>query len=376
MKKYAIILGLLLVMNIMGQSVMIEYFYQVGCEECEKVTAFILPRLAEEYPGKYQLYHYDIGITENYLKLVELQEQLQVTTNDPVCMIINGHIYLGGFQNIERQLFSLLSSLSESPHKDRTVSTNSRVLERRAESFTIGTIIIAGLIDGFNPCVFATLVFFLSLLAVSKISGRKLLLVGSFYCLACFLSYLALGFGLFRFIKLLSGFNYVQYCIEYVLIFLLVLFAFLSFRDAWRFKRSGRSDQVTLQLPIKIKKQIHTVMKRGLKYRFLLPGAFLIGMMVTVFESVCTGQVYVPTLVLMSKEFGIGSRWFFFLLLYNFMFILPLLLLFGAAWKGTTTSIFIKWSKTNVVGGKIALGCFFVCMAILMIWLVSQGGRG
>lgn len=163
---------------------------------------------------------------------------------------------------------------------------------------------------------------------------------------------------MFRFIKLLSGFNYVQYCIEYVLIFLLVLFAFLSFRDAWRFKRSGRSDQVTLQLPIKIKKQIHTVMERGLKYRFLLPGAFLIGMMVTVFESVCTGQVYVPTLVLMSKEFGIGSRWFFFLLLYNFMFILPLLLLFGAAWKGTTTSIFIKWSKTNVVGGKIALGCF------------------
>lgn len=186
MKKYAIIWGLLLAMNIMAQSVMIEYFYQVGCEECEKVTAFILPRLAEEYPGKYQLYHYDIGITENYLKLVELQEQLQVTTNDPVCMIINGHIYLGGFQNIERQLFSQLSSLSESPHKDRTVSTNSRVLERRAESFTIGTIIIAGLIDGFNPCVFATLVFFLVYLQFQKFLDENYFWSGVFIALRAF----------------------------------------------------------------------------------------------------------------------------------------------------------------------------------------------
>ena len=69
---------------------------------------------------------------------------------------------------------------------------------------------------------------------------RKLLLVGSIYCLACFLSYLALGFGLFRFLKLLSGFRYVQSGIEYFLILLLLVFAFLSFRDAWRFRRTGR----------------------------------------------------------------------------------------------------------------------------------------
>ena len=92
------------------------------------------------------------------------------------------------------------------------------------------------------------------------------------------------------------------------------------------------------------------------------------------FESICTGQVYVPTLVLMSKEFGLGSRWFGFLLLYNLMFILPLLVLFLAAWKGTTTPILLRWSKMNVIGGKIALGCFFIGMALLMIWLNNPGG--
>ena len=83
-------------------------------------------------------------------------------------------------------------------------------------------------------------------------------------------------------------------------------------------------------------------MRCGLKYRFLLPGAFMIGVIVTVFENICTGQVYVLTLVLMSKEFGFGSRWFGFLLLYNLMFILPLLVLLLAALRGTTTSIFLR----------------------------------
>ena len=373
MKKNSIVFLIVFALNVMGGQVMIEYFYQVGCDECEKVDAFVLPRLSEEYSGKYQLRRYDIGVPENYIKLVELQEKLRIDTNDPVCMILDRRIYLGGFPAIENQLFSLLASMPDTAPPE-SEQTEADALERRAESFTVGAILVAGLVDGINPCVFATLVFFLSLLAVSKISGRKLLLVGSIYCLACFLSYLALGFGLFRFLKLLSGFRYVQSGIEYFLILLLLVFAFLSFRDAWRFRRTGRPEQVTLQLPEKIKMRIHSTMRRGLKYRFLLPGAFMIGVIVTVFESICTGQVYVPTLVLMSKDFGLGSRWFGFLLLYNLMFILPLLVLFLAAWKGTTTPILLRWSKMNVIGGKIALGSFFIGMALLMIWLNNPGG--
>ena len=85
--------------------------------------------------------------------------------------------------------------------------------------------------------------------------------------------------------------------IEIVLIALLLLFALLSFRDAWRFRRSGKSSSVTLQLPEKVKNRIHAVMWSGLKFRYLLPGAFTVGVLVTVLESVCTGQVYLPTLV-------------------------------------------------------------------------------
>lgn len=367
-KKAAVLLFLSLTCRGTGAPVPIEYFFQAGCEECSKVNAFILPRLEEQYAGKYELMRYDIGVPENYLKLVAYQERLHIEDNAPVCMIVNHTRYLGGYRTIEQNLFSELAAaktVSRAPAK----AASSDLLRKRAEAFTIGAIVAAGLIDGINPCVFATLVFFLSLLAVSGIKGRKLLLVGGTYCLACFLSYLALGFGLFQILKLFSGYQLLQSGLEIFMISLLLVFAFLSFRDARRFRRNGKAEQVTLQLPDKVKRKIHSVMRYGLQYRFLIPGAFVIGVLVTGLESICTGQVYVPTLVLMAKEAGPGSQWFGELLLYNFMFILPLLFLFAAAYRGVSTSIFLRWSKQNVFLGKLALGSFFLLLAGLMLAL-------
>lgn len=372
MKRIAILIALLAATVLTAQPVLIEYFFQAGCEECEKVNAFVLPRLEEQFRGRYELKRYDIGNPDHYLKLVSYQERFKADDNEPVSMVVNGRCYLGGFRSIDQKLLEILASVETekaAPEPEGDID----ILHRRADQFTAGAIIVAGLVDGINPCVFATLVFFMSLLAVSRITGAKLLLVGGTYCLACFLSYLALGFGLFRFLKLFSGYHLIQGGIELLLILILIVFSFLSFRDARRFRQSGKAEQVTLQLPGSVKRKIHDVMRRGLKYRFLIPGAFVIGVLVTALESVCTGQVYVPTLVLMVREAGTGGRWVWYLLLYNFMFILPLLFLFIAAWRGITTPMFLRWSKRNAVSGKITLGCFFLLMAGLMIFLNLRG---
>ena len=109
-------------------------------------------------------------------------------------------------------------------------------------------------------------------------------------------------------------------------------------------------------------------MKKGLNYHFLLPGVFGVGILVTAIESVCTGQVYIPTLVLLTKECGAGV-WLFYLLLYNLAFIIPLLIVFAIAWHGTKTLTFFNWSKRHLVYSKIALGLFFIFMAIIMLLL-------
>lgn len=357
--------------------VLVEYFFQAGCGECALIDAQVKPGLRERFDGFYELREYDVGVKENFLRLAAYQDRLGMTGNEPVCMVVNGAHPFNGYPQIAEGLLDQVDlSLAQGeefqpPPEAAPALANSDagddLLRRRAATFTLGAIVAAGLVDGINPCVFSTLVFFLSLLAVSGVSGRKLLLAGAVYCLACFLSYLALGFGLYHGLKLLAGYRALQAAINYGLAALLLVFAALSFLDAWRFHRTGDPGAVALQLPNRIKERIRRVMRAGLHYRRLLPAAFVIGILVTALESVCTGQVYVPTLALLAKAEGPASRWLGLLLLYNVMFILPLVLLFILAWRGLGTPRLLDWSRRQVVPAKILLGLLFLGLAAAML---------
>lgn len=376
--KLSFICGILLccIQGISAPQVLVEYFFQTDCTECHRVETFVIPRLEEEFPKKIKLCRYDIGETENYLRLAQYQDQFRNDNNESVCIVINRRIYLCGYDRIQNSLFNEIKQLLAQPTEnipDAVVVSRDEILRKRAEHLTLTAILLAGLIDGINPCVFTTLIFFLSLLAVSKVSGNRLLAVGFTYCLACFLSYLALGFGLFRFLKLFSGYQVLQNFLDSFLLVLLLLFAFLSFHDGWRFWRTQSSGSVVIQLPNSIKMRIHSFLRQGLQYRFLIPGIFCVGVLVTVLESICTGQVYLPTLVILSKEYGTSNRWFGYLLLYNVMFIVPLLILFGTTYFGISKSRMLQWSKIHIVIGKILLGFFFLLLALFLIWLKIRG---
>ena len=143
----------------------------------------------------------------------------------------------------------------------------------------------------------------------------------------------------------------------------------MSFRDAVRFRASGDSGDVTLQLPRRIKDRMHGIIRRNLGSPRLVTGAFAIGVAVTALESVCTGQVYLPTLVMLIEQRRSMASATGYLLLYNVLFILPLVVAFGLAYAGVSVEQFVKWSRRNVVPSKIALGLFFLAMAVLLVVL-------
>lgn len=355
-----------------NEKVLIEYFFQPGCPECDMVDEFIRPQLKEMYAGKYEIKEYDINKPENIPKLVSYQERFDIPddkADEPVSMVVNKQIFLNGYPEIEKKLLKRIGETLASKRDPAVESTSEKeysdsLIENRFSSFTLSAVIFAGFIDGINPCVFAALVFFISLLSVSKIRGRKLLIAGSVYCIACFISYLALGFGLFRFLKLFSGYKNIQLIINYTMAVVLLILATISFRDAWWFSKTGKASDIDLQLPDKLKGVVHNVMKKGLSYKHLVPGAFVIGVIVTAIESVCTGQVYVPTLIYLSRQGNIQA--FFYLIMYNLAFIVPLIIIFAMAYKGVSTPKLIEWSKKNVTPAKIIMGCFFIAMAILI----------
>ncbi len=369
MIKLLILLLLLMLHNAAAAPVVIEYFFQSGCGECQQVHELTLPLLQTRFPGQYELRQYNINCEENFLLLMERLDSLQIDANDAVCMIVGGKQYLGGFADIDSRLPDLIEQELQHPGAvpPPAAAAGRERLRHRAATFTVGTVAVAGLLDGFNPCVFSSLVFLMSLLTVSGIRRGRLLAVGGAYCLGCFITYIALGFGFFHTLKPLTGHMVLRDGINWLLTGVLILFAGLSFRDALRFHQTGRARNMVLQLPDRLRNRIHFIMRRGLKFRYLLPGSLGIAGLATLLESACTGQVYVPTLVLLARETGEGTHWIPLLLLYNIMFILPLVGLFLTLWRGTSLSVFLRWSRNNVVPTKISLGCFFLCMAVLLL---------
>jgi hypothetical protein len=224
-------------------------------------------------------------------------------------------------------------------------------------------------VDSINPCAIATLVFFISLLAVARVQGRVLLAAGTAFCVAAYVTYFVIGFGLLRAFYLFAGYRLLQQTINAAMVALVLAFAWLSFRDAWRYQRTRDPRVVVLQLPERLKRQTHTVMRRGLKARHITLGGLAIGSLVTLLEAVCTGQVYVPTLVYLIKSGTAVGHSLAYLALYNFLFILPLIVVFLLTYRGLQFQKLQEWSRREVVVSKILLGCFFLAMAALLLIL-------
>ena len=223
--------------------------------------------------------------------------------------------------------------------------------------------------DGVNPCAIATLVFLISVLSMSHTAGRHLLAVGGAFCLASFLTYTAIGLGLLHALRALSYYQTLQQTVEVILILLLVALAFLSFRDAARFRISQKANDITLQLPERIRNRIHRILRTRLGRSAQVATAFAVGAAVTALESVCTGQVYVPTLAFVVKSGTGAARGMAYLLLYNLMFIVPLVIALWLTYRGMGVTRLMAWSRDNVVGAKVMLGVFFLALAVVMALL-------
>lgn len=363
--------------------VSVDFFYEPGCRECEQVKRDTLPLLDLRYGGLVHLREFDVGIQSNYVRLVAWQEQLGMQANEPVSVVVAGRYGLSGTAEIQAELLPSVDLVLSEPLGGEYLTQDAErpettaapevagedVVRARARALTWPVVLGNGLLDGLNPCAIATLVFFMSVLAVSKVRGSALLAMGAAFCAASFVTYTAIGFGLLRVLHLLDGLELVRRVLHVSLSLLLLLMAGLSWRDACRYHRHGNPSEVTLQLPDKTKRLIHRLLRRGVGARHLAPAGFVLGAAVTALESVCTGQMYVPTLVFMIASGGGTARIWGYLLAYNLMFIVPIVVVFGLTYAGLQVQTLLKWNRKHVVISKCLLGLMFVVLAVLFLIL-------
>ncbi len=221
---------------------------------------------------------------------------------------------------------------------------------------TLPLVLVSGLIDGINPCAFSLLIFFLSFLFNLKRSRANVLAMGSTYILGIFLGYLALGLGLLRTISIPG----VMHPFALLSIFLLVLMGVFQIREAISF------GPPLFKLPGVAVQSIQRLVKRS-----TMPFALLLGIFVSICEFPCSGGVYVGILVLLasSPHFANGL---FYLLLYNLMFVVPLLAILIVA---SSTDALLKMDRWRVMSRrnmKLMSGVFLITLAAITWYIVFQ----
>ena len=334
--------------------VTIDYFYETGCPACNRVKEQVLPELKERYEGFYVLNNHDVGEKSNVIMLVAYQNKLGVTSNEPVCIVVDYQYVFNGFDAIKTGLLPCIDKgVSErlapdwKPPKPITISSDNsfRIADARIHRFTLSAVIMAGFLDGINHCAISTIVFFMSLLTVSKLHGKAFLLMAVPFCIASFLTYFLIGLGLLRVFHSLSGVTYIRSGLNIAIISILVILAILSFRDGFLYWRTSNPRDVAVKLPGAITAKIHGIMRAGIAGRSLIAAGLITGALVTALEGVCTGQVYVPTLVMLAKSGQEQGRAVSYLLVYNLVSDIPLITILILTYFGMKTQTLIDWSK-------------------------------
>ncbi len=182
-----------------------------------------------------------------------------------------------------------------------------------------------------------------------------------------FLAYLMVGLGLYKVLELVGSTLDIIANIVYILtaVFCLVL-AVLSFLD-YRKAKQGNVGDMMLKLPEPLRKRINKTIRQGNKSRSYIFSAFIVGILISFLELACTGQVYLPTIIFVSSIPELRLQAILFLILYNLLFILPLVVIFVLVYFGTTSKDLTQFLKEKAATVKFAMGIVFV---LLGSWLV------
>jgi cytochrome c biogenesis protein CcdA/glutaredoxin len=388
------------------EPVEILLFFSEHCRPCQEIKKDFLPRIKEKYRGKIRIEELDITQPANYLRLLELQDKYKSHTEKifTPTIFIDGKFLVGSREvrkYFEIYIDSVLSRRGFSPSR-LLKDERGKVKASLREKLLLGTIargvtsadlisrfklisplavITAGLIDGINPCAFTVIIFFISFLALQGYGRRQVLAIGFSFVLAVFLIYVLIGLGLFSFLYKLKAYWLVVKIVYTAGALLCFILAGLALFDFIKFRRTGQTQDLILQLPPGLKQRIQRII--GFYYRKdkgkeskdkkrnilrLICTAFVVGCFVSLFEAVCTGQVYLPTIVFVLKTTPLKLKAFLYLVIYNLMFILPLCLILLFALWGVTSAQFGEFARRHIGTIKILMMVLFLSLGLFLIW--------
>ncbi len=356
------------------QSVMrLVYFTKKGCQDCAKVNKE-LKKLNRIFPELKIETHNIMKVTamrlnETYCERFGVPDKLRLVA--PAIFTGGGYLIKSDIK-IDR-LIPLTANSTKTPLDKwynidkKDIQLSEKRIETRYDKTSVWMFLFAGLLDGINPCAFATIIFFISYLQITKRKRLDILLVGISFIAAVFISYFAFGLGINEIIGRLYIFDLFRLWFNRIMALMVFTVMVMSIYDGILCLR-GKMTDMTLQLPEFLKKRIHSTIRTGAKNSKFIIAAFIVGCIVSFLELACTGQVYAPMIGYMWQTGSDYSGTLFYLTLYNLMFILPLIVIFTAVYFGLTNNALINIFKKNAATVKFATALLFLALLISLLY--------
>jgi len=335
-----------------GSVITAIYFYGNGCEHCEKVKPLIVS-LQEKYP-ELQLENLEIWSNQtNQQRFVTMCQQYALGTPPGIPVIFIGDQVLVGETVIKNRLEERI--LAE---RERIASCNTTTVKivpvtnctPTVNSLTPQMVIVPALVDSLNPCALSVLIFLLISIAAAA-NRRRILLIGGSYIAAVFLFHLLVGIGIFSVVS----FSGISKIFSLAGAAIALILGVVTLADVAR-----NRDNFILSVPTSGK---------GLMARYIrlasIPAAFILGVLAGLLGFSCTGGIYISILALMGTSLSLTDG-LPYLLLYNIVFVLPLVLVTLLVAYGLSPERADTWRNEHKKGLRLAIGLIMVALGIVI----------
>jgi cytochrome c biogenesis protein CcdA/glutaredoxin len=330
------------------------YFKSETCGHCVRAEEAIRG-IVNRYPDL-RLVEFELTSNETNRRIFSaVNEHFGVASPGVPTLVIGNHIFVGEDVIREDLEHIILAERTRAPAGEQYPPVDPTWLTTGSSSsfqtVTLPLVITAALVDGINPCALAVLVFLL--IGMTALGHRrKALLMGLTYSSAVFLLYLLAGIGILAGIRqsgLGNAFSMAAALIA-------IIAGLLSLRDALR-----KTSAPLLKIPARAKEHLNRYISNA-----SVPAAFVLGILVGLFELPCTGAVYFTILSLVGNTMTF-TEGIAYLIVYNLVFVLPLVMVVAAVYRGLPPSEAEEWRLRNMRRLRLVSGCVLLVIGTAML---------
>ncbi len=184
----------------------------------------------------------------------------------------------------------------------------------------------AALADSINPCAFAVMLLLLTSILSRTKDRKKALLAGLLFSLAIFITYFLLGMGVLHLLGNVKSLFWLKWIVGIVGL----LVGLANIKDYFRYGKG-----FLMEIPVARRPLMQKIIKKVVSPA----GAFVVGVLVSLFLLPCSSGPYLTILGYLSAESQtLNLRGYIYLTVYNLIFVLPMLFIAALIGFGYSTA--------------------------------------